>query len=219
MSALAELQPPVDLPDDSIQVLILDPHAITRIGLAVLLQRQPWVSRCLLAAEKDAAAELATRHRPEVAIVDVSNAGPFAAAEVAPLRAAHPAMPIVLSSRTRAAAAVPPTALDAVGFLGPNCTPIEVVGTVRRALVGDHQHLRRQPRRQEQRQSPAPRGLSEREREVLALLSTGATNREIAEVMHVGTETVKKHAHALYRKLGVRNRTEAAQRASDLLAA
>lgn len=54
---------------------------------------------------------------------------------------------------------------------------------------------------------------------MLALLSTGATNREIAEVMHVGTETVKKHAHALYRKLGVRNRTEAAQRASDLLAA
>jgi DNA-binding NarL/FixJ family response regulator len=215
MSALAELQPAVDLPNDSIQVLILDSHAITRIGLAVLLQRQPWVSRCLLAAERDAAAELAARHRPEVAIVDVSNAGPFAAAEVAPLRAAHRAMPIVLSSRTRAAAAVPPTALDAVGFLGPNCTPIEVVRTVRGALVGEHQHPRRQPRQQ----ASAPRGLSEREREVLALLSTGATNREIAEVMHVGTETVKKHAHALYRKLGVRNRTEAAQRASDLLAA
>lgn len=119
MSALAELQPAVDLPNDSIQVLILDSHAITRIGLAVLLQRQPWVSRCLLAAERDAAAELAARHRPEVAIVDVSNAGPFAAAEVAPLRAAHRAMPIVLSSRTRAAAAVPPTALDASASSAP----------------------------------------------------------------------------------------------------
>jgi DNA-binding NarL/FixJ family response regulator len=37
--------------------------------------------------------------------------------------------------------------------------------------------------------------------------------------MHVGTETVKKHAGALYRKLGVRNRTEAARRAAELLAA
>ena len=54
---------------------------------------------------------------------------------------------------------------------------------------------------------------------VLALLCTGATNREIAAAMHVGTETVKKHAGALYRKLGVRNRTEAAQRAATLLAA
>jgi two-component system response regulator DesR len=215
MSALVEVEPAVDLPDDSIRVLILDPHAITRIGLAVLLQRQPWVSRCLLASDRDSAAELARRHRPEVAIVDTSNAGPFAAAEITPLRSAHPAMPIVISSRTRAAAAVPAAALDVVGFLGPHCTPTEVVGTVRRALVGE-----RQPVRQSHRASgSASTRLSDREREVLALMSTGATNREIAELMHVGTETVKKHAHALYRKLGVRNRTEAAQRASDLLAA
>ena len=61
--------------------------------------------------------------------------------------------------------------------------------------------------------------LTERQREVLALMSTGATNREIAAVMHVGPETVKKHAEAVYRKLGVRNRTEAAQRAAELLSA
>jgi DNA-binding CsgD family transcriptional regulator len=51
---------------------------------------------------------------------------------------------------------------------------------------------------------PAPSAaLADRERDVLALISTGATNREIAATMHVGTETVKKHAGALYRKLGV----------------
>ena len=94
MSALVEVEPAVDLPDDSIRVLILDPHAITRIGLAVLLQRQPWVSRCLLASDRDSAAELARRHRPEVAIVDTSNAGPFAAA----LPIAEPAAPAALSA-------------------------------------------------------------------------------------------------------------------------
>ena len=61
--------------------------------------------------------------------------------------------------------------------------------------------------------------LSEREREVLALLCTGATNHEIAAAMNVGIETVKKHAGAVYRKLGVRNRTEAAQRAATVLTA
>jgi DNA-binding NarL/FixJ family response regulator len=61
--------------------------------------------------------------------------------------------------------------------------------------------------------------LSAREREVLLLLTTGATNREIAEALHVSAETVKKHAAALYRKLGVRNRTEAAQLAPELSAA
>jgi two-component system response regulator DesR len=150
-----------------------------------------------------------------VAIVDVSNAGPFLAAELAPLREAHPAMPIVLGSRCRSAVAVPNATLGAVGFIAPSSTPEEIVGTVRRALVGEHEVVRLRPRQDE----GGSAGLSEREREVLALLATGATNREIAEVMHVGTETVKKHAHALYRKLGVRNRTEAAQRAAELLAA
>ena len=68
-------------------------------------------------------------------------------------------------------------------------------------------------------EGPLSEELSEREREVLSLLCTGATNREIAAAMEVGIETVKKHAGALYRKLGVRNRTEAVQRASHFLAA
>ena len=60
--------------------------------------------------------------------------------------------------------------------------------------------------------------LSAREHDVLMLLTTGATNREIAEALHVSAETVKKHAAALYRKLGVRNRTEAAQLAPEIAA-
>ena len=69
--------------------------------------------------------------------------------------------------------------------------------------------------------APAPEGpaLTDREREILFLLGTGKTNREIAERLHLGPDSVKKSATALYRKLGVRNRTEAAQRAATLLAA
>jgi DNA-binding NarL/FixJ family response regulator len=58
--------------------------------------------------------------------------------------------------------------------------------------------------------------LSEREREVMSLMATGATNREIAARLHLSPHTVKEHTSALYRKLGVRNRTEAVQRAERL---
>lgn len=74
-------------------------------------------------------------------------------------------------------------------------------------------------RRVAARGSRSGHGLSAREQEVLALLCTGATNREIAAALHVGLETVKKHARSLYRKLGARNRTEAARRATELTAA
>jgi two-component system response regulator DesR len=58
--------------------------------------------------------------------------------------------------------------------------------------------------------------LSEREREVLDLIASGATNREIAEALFLSPHTIKEHTSALYRKLKARNRAEAVRRAERL---
>ena len=58
--------------------------------------------------------------------------------------------------------------------------------------------------------------LSEREQDVLDLIASGATNREIAERLHLSPWTVKEYAGTVYRKLDVRNRAEAVQRAQRL---
>jgi DNA-binding NarL/FixJ family response regulator len=210
VSAASEL--PADLPDDSVQVLIVDAHPLTRIGLGVLLHRQPWVARCLLAPSRDEAATLATRNRPDVAVVDISDAGPFLGSYLAPIRTARPAMPLVLSSHYLPPKRAQLLAVGGAGLLTPDLSAEQMVRTIRAALVGDETA----PTVIDTR---GPDELSDREREVLSLLCTGATNREIAVAMEVGIETVKKHAGALYRKLGVRNRTEAVQRAANFLAA
>lgn len=196
------------MPEASVVTLVCDAHAASRIGLGVILNRQTWVSRCVLAPNRDEAVTLTRRFKPDAAIVDVSDAGPFVASYIAPLRAARPAMAILLSSRCRVPATAPLSTAEAVGVLSAGFTADELTRSVASALVGEA--------------SPRPGGLqvgglTARQREVLELMSTGATNREIAAVMHVGPETVKKHAEAVYRKLGVRNRTEAAQRAAELL--
>lgn len=199
----------VRLPEDSVLALVCDSHAASRIGLGVMLNREPWVSRCVLASDRHEAVALIRRFKPDTAIVDVSDAGPFVASYIAPLREARPAMAILLSSHCRLPATTSISTTGALGLLSPGFTAEELTRTVSSALLGDA--------------PPPPAGLlqigdlTERQREVLELISTGATNREIAAVLHVGPETVKKHAEAVYRKLGVRNRTQAAQRAAELL--
>ena len=59
-------------------------------------------------------------------------------------------------------------------------------------------------------------GLTEREYEVLCLLAKGCTNRESASVLEISEGTTRNYTSSIYRKLGVRNRTEAVSRASDL---
>ncbi len=191
-------------------VLIHDPHDTTRLGAGLALRREPWITHCLLAADQPRAIELSRRHRPDVALVDISNAGPFAATLTRPLHEAHPAMRIVLTSRCSTNAGAPLPSLGAVGFLPPTATSAELGDAVRRAALGDSAPG--------VRAGDAPDVLTERERRVLALISTGATNREIAAQIHVGPDSVKKTATAIYRKIGVRNRTEATRRAATILA-
>jgi DNA-binding NarL/FixJ family response regulator len=200
----------VELPDGAIRPLVVDSHAASRIGMGVLLEREPWVDRCLLAADLHEAAGLARRHRPEVALLDVSDAGPFIASATTTLRAAHPAIQIVLTSRWSPRPLAPPPRLGATSFLPPEATSDEIAAAVMWAVVAPPLHP---PSR-----SPEL-GLSPRDRDLLALISTGATNSEIAARLFLSRDGVKKNASALYRKLGVRNRTEAAQRAAELLSA
>ena len=206
---LEPLDNSIGITESSVQALVLERHAASRIGFGLLLRSQPWIERCLLSSDRDEAVGLASRLRPDVAIVDVTEAGPFVSSYIAPLHSARPAMSLLLSVRDDAAltvAAALPGA--AAGVITPAHSVDEVIAAVRHALVG-------QPLPERAGRATGPE-LSAREREVLMLLSTGATNREIAAAMHVSAETVKKHAAALYRKLGVRNRTEAAQLAPEV---
>jgi DNA-binding NarL/FixJ family response regulator len=186
---------------DRVGVLVLDDHDPSRLGVAVLLRREPWVERCSLAADRRRATELVRRHRPDVAVVDISNVGPFVGLLLEALRAPHPELRVLLTARCASVSTAPLRHVQE-RFLPAGTPGHEIVAGVLAAA--------RDPR-------PAPPApvsddpLSVREREVLALLATGATNREIAAQLHLGPDSVKKYASSIYRKLGVRNRTEATQ--------
>lgn len=191
-------------------VLIVCSHAPTRIGLGVLLRRQSWVRQCFVASTHPDAQVLAQRHRPGLALLDLSDDAPFGAAITTGLRQAHADLRIVVTARCERVD-ISSASIGADAYVLPGTSGEAIVQALHAAMSSDG-------RRAAPESPPArPHGLTARERDILLLLSTGATNHEIAAALHISAESVKKNATALYRKLGVRNRTQAAQRAAGLV--
>jgi DNA-binding NarL/FixJ family response regulator len=212
------------LADSSVTALVIDGHDTTRIGVGVLLQRQPWIARCLLADARTRGVELLRRERCDVAVLDISDTGPWTASAVRSLKDAHPGVHVVLSSRCGGGLPGTLTKLGASGHLPAGATGPEIIAVIRAALLGDPPATDRPTVSVAVPPAPSPSPastsaltLTDREREVLELLAVGLTNREIATRLHLGPDSIKKHATGLYRKLGVSNRTQAAHRAADLL--
>ena len=190
------------------RVLVVDDHDVVHWGFRVLLGQQPWVERCLAARTGAEALELARRWEPHVALVDLFLAGESGTDVCAAIVRQSPGTRVLLISGAGRMSPAAARAAGASGFVSKDLDAAEVARAVR--MVGQGMTLF--PPKAEQ---PAPL-LSEREREVLELIGAGSTNREIAQRLYLSPHTVKEHTSAVFRKLEVRNRTEAVQRAQRL---
>jgi two-component system response regulator DesR len=191
-----------------LRVLVVDDHDVVHWGFRVLLSEQPWVERCLAARTGAEALELVRSFQPDVALVDLFLAGESGAELSESIRKASPSTRVLLISGAGRMSAAAARAAGASGFVSKDWDAGEVVSAVRRVGLGMTMFS---PKADQ----PEPM-FSEREREVLALIAAGSTNREIAERLYLSPHTVKEHTSALYRKLHARNRAEAVQRAQRI---
>jgi DNA-binding NarL/FixJ family response regulator len=193
---------------ERLRVLVVDDHDVVQWGIRTMLSQQPWVERCLTASRGAEALDLARRYRPHVAVVDLFIGEESGAQICERLRAAEPMTRVLLFSGAGAISPHAARAAGASGFAYKDWPAAKIAGAVR--LVGLGKTVF------ERQDRSGALGLSERERAVLELMAAGSTNPEIAEALHLSKHTVKEHTSAVYRKLGVRNRAEAVQRAERL---
>jgi DNA-binding NarL/FixJ family response regulator len=194
--------------EEPLRVLIVDDHAVVQWGFKVLLGRQRWVERCDVASAPEEALVAATRHKPHVALVDLFLGERSGAELCEAIRGVSPRTRVLLISGVGWISPQAAKTAGASGFVSKDWSADEVAMAVR--MVGKGMTVFGR-----QEEAPAT-PLSAREREVLTLIASGATNREIAERLYLSPHTVKEHASSLYRKLGVKNRAEAARRAERL---
>jgi DNA-binding NarL/FixJ family response regulator len=197
-----------DGPGRKLAVLIVDDHDVVHWGFRLLFSQQPWVTRCLSARTAEEALGHTRRFEPHVALVDLFVGDESGADICELLRHEMPAPKVLLISGAGRISQSAARAAGASGFVSKDWSSNEIVRAVRMVGLGKTV-FPPQPDR------PAFE-LSSREREVLDLIASGATNREIAGSLFLSPNTVKEHTSGLYRKLDARNRTEAVRRAQRL---
>lgn len=193
--------------DGKLRVLVVDDHDVVQWGFRLLLERQSWVERCLAASSGEEAVEICRRVRPQVALVDMLLGGESGAEVCEEIRRVSPGSRVLLISGAGVISPNVARSAGASGFISKDGSAVDVVKAVRMVSLGTEVFAE-----DEALESP----LSDREQEVLALIGTGSTNKEIAGRLHLSPHTVKEHTSAIYRKLGVRNRAEATRQAQRL---
>ena len=202
-----------------ISVLIVDDHPVVRRGLRALLEVQDGIEVAGEAGDGATALALDAEHAPDVILLDLKLPGIDGIAVLGELRTRNdPARVLVLTSATEPASASLAVRSGAAGMLYKDVDPDALVRAIRSVHDG---HLLLAPEaagslvRSAGRWGPgAPGGgldaLTSREREVLAELTKGRSNREIARALSVSEKTVKAHVSSVLAKLGVQDRTQAA---------
>ncbi len=197
-----------------ISVLIVDDHPVVRQGLRVLLEVQDGIEVAGEADDGDTALTLAASRAPDVILLDLKLPGRDGIAVLTELKARNStARVLVLTSATDPASASLAMRSGAAGVLYKDVDPDALVRAIRSVHDG---HLLLAPGAA----GPLVRipsatwggmdALTSREREVLAELARGRSNREIARALGVAEKTVKAHVSSVLAKLGVQDRTQAA---------
>jgi DNA-binding NarL/FixJ family response regulator len=189
-----------------LRVLVVDDHDVVQWGFRLLLERQPWVERCLAASTGAEAVAACRKVQPEVALVDMLLGTESGAEVCEEIHQVSPDTRVLLISGAGIISPNVARTAGAAGFISKDWSAVDVVRAVRRVSQGQEVFA----------EAPLDSPLSEREQEVLSLIATGSTNKEIAVTLHLSPHTVKEHTSAIYRKLGVRNRAEATRQAQRL---
>lgn len=203
------------------KVLLADDHALFRDGFSLLLQQHEPGARCLSAAGFDEVLTLLAEH-PDVELVmlDYNMPGMRGGESVAAVQRAQPGLPVcILSGEESRELMAKLLAAGASGFIPKSSSPQVMMSALRLMLAGG---VYVPPQmvvgggRHDQPASGRPAGLTDRQLDILRLLAEGKPNKLICRELALSEGTVKTHINALYRALGVENRTEAAIKAREL---
>jgi DNA-binding NarL/FixJ family response regulator len=200
-----------------IRVLIVDDHGVVRRGLRGFFELLDDIEIVGEAEDGGQAVEQVAALVPDVVLMDLLMPGMDGIEATARIKAEHPEVEVVaLTSFIEEERVTSALEAGATGYLLKDAEADDVAAAVRRAHAGevhlDPQVARLLAHRIRTRRTDAPahEPLTEREREVLALVAKGRSNKEIATELAITERTARTHVSNILGKLGLASRTQAA---------
>jgi DNA-binding NarL/FixJ family response regulator len=200
-----------------ITVFVLDDHEVVRRGVRDLLEAEPDIEVVGEAGTASSALARIPALRPDVAVLDVRLPDGDGVSVCREIRSKMPEVAcLMLTSFGDDEALFDAIMAGAAGYVLKQIRGTDLIGAVRTVASGQSMldprvasQLMARLRDQSVKRDP-PAGLSGKERRILELIGAGLTNRQIGERMFLAEKTVKNYVSALFAKLGMERRTQAA---------
>jgi DNA-binding NarL/FixJ family response regulator len=194
--------------EHKIKLLIADDHAVVRLGLAALFSTQKDMEVVAKAKNGEEAVELAVKTRPDVIIMDFVMPRMDGAEAMMKIQELVPSAKVVMltsfGSYEGVARAI---RAGAAGAITKTTEDEQIVPIIRRVAAGEtvvSPEIKKQLA-----ESPAIPALSERQTQILAALTRGLSNPDIAKMLDTSPENVRDHLKIVFAKIGAANRAEA----------
>lgn len=198
-----------------IKIVFADDHAIVRDGLRSLFKSDPQFLLLGEAANGEEALELVAKHKPDVAILDISMPGVNGIEATRIIKRTHPSTKVmILTMHENEQYVHELIQIGADGYVLKNSEKKEIFDGVKAIARGEHFFssdvsklliggLIKKSRGNMEQHPPGNGDLTEREKEILKLIAEGMTSRQIAAHLSLSVSTINVHRASLKRKLDI----------------
>jgi DNA-binding NarL/FixJ family response regulator len=200
---------------DKIRVLLADDHSLVREGLIKLLESDENIEIVTEVGDGQGAINVARREQLDVILMDINMPGTDGILATRVIKREYPDTKIVALTIYEDERVVEMVKAGVSAYILKDVAGSELINTIHRVLAGEvvihprvANRLVKEITRPEKKKDEVI--LTRRETDVLALLVKGNTNKEMADIMFISEKTVKNHLTSIFRKLGVKDRTQAA---------
>ncbi|WP_373542969.1 response regulator [Chamaesiphon sp.] len=207
------------MPLDRLKILLVEDDELFRLGLQVRLQRESTVEILAEAYDGETAIDLAKQQPFDLVLLDIGLPGLGGLETCRQLKQNHPQLPIlVLTSRKDRSLIARLVTAGAQGYCLKGVAAETLILAMQSVIAGASWwdatataeiHTLFQNHPEDPRANTPEIALTPREREILNLIATAKTDRQIAEILYITPGTVRVHVHTILHKLGASDRKQA----------